>query len=418
METMKEATLYLWSRLPFILMFLNGYLIYRLLVVTGLTDRFVGAALGRSGGDPRRLFLYIIISAALLSFFIPNAVTVLTLLPVLKDIKERFPERVRGRLVTPLALSVIYGANIGGMGSIVGSPANLLLIGAMDLYQVPGRQLVGFFNWFLWSIPLVFLLILPAWGLVATGCGSFENYTLKVSPAAGAASDCHPWRGLYGVRRSGALLFLFFIVFWVTEAIVKGSRPTFAAWEPVVCLVYFAAFCRLVFWPIPFAGGAPLMRPKDLVQEFPRRGILLLIPVAALVLVVRFFHLDMRLSVLYQDILPADPSRFSVILVTVGTVILLTEGLSNTLVSTVFFPIAYYTAAGNGLSPVELMIAVSAASTCAFMTPIATPCNAFAFGEMKGTSLARMLTLGFLLNVAATVCIAAWLHWVIPKIYG
>ena len=172
---MIEALLYFWSRLPFLLMFLNGYLIYRLLVVTGLTDRFVAAALGRSGGNPRRLFLYVILSAALLSFFIPNAVTVLTLLPMLKEIRDRFHPGLRGRIVTPLTLSVIYGANIGGMGSIVGSPANLLLIGAMDLYQVPGRQLVGFFNWFLWSIPLVALLVLLAWGVVAMGCGPFEK---------------------------------------------------------------------------------------------------------------------------------------------------------------------------------------------------------------------------------------------------
>ena len=415
---MNEALLYFWSRLPFLLMFLNGYLIYRLLVVTGLTDRFVAAALGRSGGDPRRLFLYIILSAALLSFFIPNAVTVLTLLPMLKEIRDRFHPDLRGRIVTPLTLSVIYGANIGGMGSIVGSPANLLLIGAMDLYQVPGRQLVGFFNWFLWSIPLVALLVLLAWGVVAMGCGPFERYDAGASPVNGGAPDRHPWRGLYGVRRSGAILFLVFIVFWILEAVVKGNLPAFSAWEPLVCLVYFAFFCRLVFRGIPLAGDAPLMRPKDLVQDFPRRGILLLIPVAVLVVVVRFFHLDVRLSALYQALLPADASPFTVMLVTVVTVILLTEALSNTLVSTAFFPIAYFTAAGSHLSPIGLMIAVSAASTCAFMTPIATPCNAFAFGEMKGTSLARMIGLGLLLNTASAVSIALWLYWIIPRVYG
>lgn len=415
---MNDAFLYLWSRLPLLLMFINGYLIYRLLVVTGLTERFVAAALGRSGGNPRRLFLYIILSATLLSFFIPNAVTVLTLLPVLKDIKERFHPGLRDRVVTPLTLSVIYGANIGGMGSIVGSPANLLLIGAMDLYQVPGRQLIGFFNWFLWSIPLVTLLVLLAWGVVAVGCGSFERFDVKNRPRTADPPPQHPWRTLYGVRRSGALLFLIFIVFWTVEAVIKGVWSSFAAWTPLVCLVYFAAFCRLVFWEIPFSGEAPLMRPGDLFEDFPRRGILLLIPVAILVLVVRFLDLDMTLSAFYGKLLPEKASAFTVMLFTVGIVILMTEALSNTLVSTAFFPIAYFTAVKTGFSPIELMIAVSAASTCAFMTPIATPCNAFAFGEMKGTSLVRMMSLGLLLNMGTTVCIAVWMHWMLPRVYG
>ena len=236
-------------------------------------------------------------------------------------------------------------------------------------------------------------------------------------PVNGGTPDRHPWRGLYGVRRSGALLFLFFIVFWILEAVVKGNLPAFSAWEPLVCLVYFAFFCRLVFRGIPLAGDRPLMRLKDLVQDFPRRGILLLIPVAALVVVVRFFHLDVRLSALYQSLLPESASPLTVMFVTVGTVILLTEALSNTLVSTAFFPIAYFTAVSSGISPIGLMIAVSAASTCAFMTPIATPCNAFAFGEMKGTSLGRMMGLGLLLNTASAVSIALWLYWIIPRVY-
>jgi sodium-dependent dicarboxylate transporter 2/3/5 len=240
---------------------------------------------------------------------------------------------------------------------------------------------------------------------------------VETSPVKGGASGRNRWRGLYGVRRSGGLLFLAFIVFWILSAVVKGNWPAFAAWEPLVCLFYFMVFCRLVFWRIPLSGEAPLMRPQDLFQEFPRRGILLLIPVVALVLVVRSFDLDVRLSGLYQELLPENGSPFTVMLVTVGTVILLTEALSNTLVSTAFFPIAYFTAAGSGLSPIGLMIAVSAASTCAFMTPIATPCNAFAFGEMKGTSLARMMGLGFLLNTGSAVGISAWLYWIIPRVY-
>jgi sodium-dependent dicarboxylate transporter 2/3/5 len=51
------------------------------------------------------------------------------------------------------------------------------------------------------------------------------------------------------------------------------------------------------------------------------------------------------------------------------------------------------------------------------MTPIATPTNALAYGEMRGASLRTMLGLGFVLNVAAGALLAGWLGWILPLIY-
>jgi sodium-dependent dicarboxylate transporter 2/3/5 len=64
------------------------------------------------------------------------------------------------------------------------------------------------------------------------------------------------------------------------------------------------------------------------------------------------------------------------------------------------------------------MIAVSVASTCAFMTPVATPSNALAFGEMPGARLRAMLVLGAFLNVAGAVIMSAWLGFILPLVYG
>ena len=102
---------------------------------------------------------------------------------------------------------------------------------------------------------------------------------------------------------------------------------------------------------------------------------------------------------------------------TILAVIFLTEMLSNTAVVAAFFTIAYYAAMGHDMNPMYLMMGVGVASTCAFMTPIATPTNALAFGEMKGASLARMLGLGFVLNVAGAVLLTGWLSWVLPLVY-
>ncbi|RLC18436.1 MAG: sodium:sulfate symporter, partial [Deltaproteobacteria bacterium] len=82
-----------------------------------------------------------------------------------------------------------------------------------------------------------------------------------------------------------------------------------------------------------------------------------------------------------------------------------------------FFPIAYFVSTARDISPLSLMIAVSIASTCAFMTPVATPCNALAFGEMKGTSFRMMLILGFFLNIIGAFLMAVWVQFVVSLIY-
>ncbi|MBF0451318.1 MAG: anion permease, partial [Candidatus Magnetomorum sp.] len=70
------------------------------------------------------------------------------------------------------------------------------------------------------------------------------------------------------------------------------------------------------------------------------------------------------------------------------------------------------------INPILLMIPVSVASTCAFMTPIATPCNAFVFGEMKGVRLSKMVLCGFFLNILCVLCVSFWLPICIPLIYS
>ena len=93
---------YLLVRLPLVLTFASGYIVYLLLSVTKLTDAFVLWSLQRSRGNLKFLLAYVIGSAALLSFFIPNAVTVLTLLPFLKAIEQDIISQNNDRRLTPV----------------------------------------------------------------------------------------------------------------------------------------------------------------------------------------------------------------------------------------------------------------------------------------------------------------------------
>jgi len=404
---------YLWQRLPLILLFANGYLMYRLLVITGLTDLFVRWSLRRSRGRVDRIFLYIIVTATLLSFFIPNAITVLTLLPILKSIDEEITFEYEGlRLTTPLSLSVIYGANIGGMGSLIGSPANLLLIAALDFFGVPGREQINFFSWFLWAVPLVVVFVSIAWALVVWLGVPHRAHGLRLQ-----LPNTFAFQKLVSLHHDGIFLFGLFLAFWISEAILLEVVPSFGRIESFICLSYFLVFLWLCFFRHRPAQGRPLMQVRDVFSELPWRGLLFLGLLIAVMVVVNVLDLDRQAASIYSAWIGRETSVFVMFLFTTLTVIFLTEIFSNTVVSMAFFSIAYYAAVGQGISPLALMISVSIASTCAFMTPVATPCNALVFGEMKGTSLRRMLLLGVVLNVVGGLLMALWLNYVIPLVY-
>ncbi|MCP4687743.1 MAG: SLC13 family permease [Desulfobacterales bacterium] len=430
---------YIWEKLPLILLFSNGWLIYRLIVVAGLADAFVARSMRRCQGRPRVLALYIIVTAALLSFFIPNAVTVLAMLPMLKTLNKEIAQKDHGvRTTTALTLSTIYGANIGGMGSLIGSPANLLLLGALDLYAVPGREQISFFNWFIWAAPLVIVFCAAAWMIVAflllpggrksaaitpinAARDLADNSPCSASDISSGHSSDNPSGGSSSHApnlRPGFFLFIFFLFFWITHGILKEAAPAAAPYEAGACILYFIIFLLLTFVAPLGARGAPMLRPGQIMTDLPKRGIFFLGVLLLIIVLVRFFHLDERVGELCAALIPRTESLIVICFCTALSVIFLTEIFSNTVVSTLFFPIAYFTAVSGGFSPIPLMIVVSAASTCAFMTPIATPCNALAHGEMKGSSFRWMFILGLLLNIIGALLMTAWLPFAVSLVYG
>ena len=152
------SLLYIYERGPLLLLFATGYILYRVIASVRLPEYFSGKAVSLSRGRADYLLLSLIFVSAGMSMFIPNAVTVLAMIPVIRKLDAELES-----ITTPLTLSIIYGANIGGMGSLIGSPANMLLIGALDFFKVAGREKITFFNWFVWAVPLVLLFLMLAW---------------------------------------------------------------------------------------------------------------------------------------------------------------------------------------------------------------------------------------------------------------
>jgi sodium-dependent dicarboxylate transporter 2/3/5 len=378
-----------------------------MLVQSGLTNLLVQKMIIKSQGHMPRIILYILISGALLSFFIPNAVSVLILLPVIKQIEIQIKtiqlnEHQYQKMVTALGLSAIYGANIGGMGSLVGSPANLILIGALDFLGETYQASITFLNWFLWSIPLVVCFLISAFCMI-------RFFAL---PTCSTLLYCNvsEQNQLNNQQKRSLHLFILFVIFWILHSIGDQTFCDYQFAQSCICLAFMLFFSYRLY-------QQRLLSFKQLICGIPLRGSMVLILFVCIMMIVRYFHLDQWAALYFNQTLPIMDSSIGLVVWVTGISILLTEFLSNTIVSTALFPIVYQTAQMNDIMPLILMISVSVASTCAFMTPIATPCNAFVYGEIKEIRLGTMMICGLALNVLCVICVAIWIPLSIPLIY-
>lgn len=395
---------YFWHRLPIFLVFVNSYLVYRMLVCTELTHVFVQRTIQQSHGHIKKVILYILICGAFLSFFIPNAVTVLILIPILKQIDSRMNAVKTHRVTTALALSAIYGANIGGMGSLVGSPANLILIAALDVLHVRLSIPITFFNWFIWSIPLVIFFLVSAYGVI-------HFLALPSSDTSELKYLFDQNEKLNQKQKKAFFLFIEFICFWIIHSLCHHYFNLYECLLSMFCILFITLFIyQLLHHPhvLPF---------EQLIRGVPVRGFMVLVLFVGLMIIIKWLKLDQWGVKHMNDWLPVNSTPTMLVFWITSISILLTEFLSNTIVSTALFPIVYQTGIVNHISPILLMIPVSVASTCAFMTPIATPCNAFVFGEMKGMRLSTMFFCGFILNLLCILCVTFWIPLCIPLIY-
>ncbi|MBN2431769.1 MAG: hypothetical protein JXQ27_09850 [Acidobacteria bacterium] len=404
---------YIWDRLPIILVFADGFMIYRLLTESDLTGRLVARAMFGGGARPQRIVLATLVTAAVLSMFISNTVTALLLLPFLKTAVGKVAPPARRVFTSSLTMAAVYGANLGGVGSLIGSPANLLLIGALDAGRVPAAARITFLNWWYWSLPLLFMLL--ALAVVVLHLGQPRSFYEEVG-ADLPSGPAEPATVPAGQRTAGRW-FLLFLLFLMADGVLAGLVRDYRWLQSAVHLVVFLMLIGLLFFPIPGRRCEPLLHWRNLIGQLPRRGLLfmgLFLGIYGLTVLALPPELEQYLTSAISSWDMGPPGR------TVGLVlgvIFLTEILSNVLVVGLFFPVAQAMAAAQGLGPLPFMVMVSVAANCAFMLPVATSCNALLYGEMQGLSLRRFLAAGLVMNIGAGLIIAAWLPVALPWIY-
>ena len=406
------------DKVQLIFFFISGFLVSRLMIKARLPHRIVYWFIGKRHLSLSKILFCLIVISAFLSFFIPNAITVLTLLPLLELLRRSY-EKSYGpskSVATMLALSTIYGANIGGMGSITATPANGILVTYSVLNEVPGIQNMSFASWLAWGIPLVAVFVFLAALIVALVLRPRRYQNNSIALPFDADEAYHPiqkitiWLTVYYFLSS------FILSLWLMRFPDRTSAIV------VVTGVLTAVFVLFLFF-VPLkskhaAARQVLLTIPDCYNELPTKGFIFVGIAVVLAAILYAFNVHEFFSRWAAATIPPNVSPFGLFFLIALATSFSTEILSNTAVQISFFVMALPLAEALNFSALGLLIIITLACTSAFMSPIATGVNGLAFGGVKGVSFSRMLLVGFIMNIAGALLISVWTLFYVSRLYG
>jgi sodium-dependent dicarboxylate transporter 2/3/5 len=398
--------------IPLAVLFGTALLLARAWMVTD-AGRLAIARLARLAGPTASHVLFgYTLAVAGLSLVIPNFVAALAATPFIGRLVEgfRLSGDARRGVATAFAAACMWAANVGGKGSLVGSPSNALLVAYLQTADVPGREVVNYLSWLVFGVPMALVLALTVWVLLRTG---FAGALTHAAPNNEVLRDTGASPATLAVWR----LTYVFLGYWMLASVAQGLFGRHAEWPLAAGALGFGAWLSIRLFRNGGADGGPLLRPGDMRAGFPWRGFLLIgITAGASFALVKLFAVDEVAADFARSLSDAGVSGFLLLFTILLLVILTTEIASNTVVAFTFFPVAHAVAPVLGLSPISFLILVSVASTAGYMTPMATPANALVVGEVRGIQYGRLVLLGFLLDLLVAAILALWGAVVMPLI--
>lgn len=145
---------------PIIMLFLGGFVLAICASKVGLDIVLARVMLKPFGTNPKWVLLGFLTLISVMSMFMSNTATAAMMLAFLAPVLRTLPVDGGGRV--SLAMSIPIAANIGGLGTPIGTPPNAIAIGQLEAMDIN----IGFGAWMIRMVPVVIIMILFAWWLL------------------------------------------------------------------------------------------------------------------------------------------------------------------------------------------------------------------------------------------------------------
>jgi solute carrier family 13 (sodium-dependent dicarboxylate transporter), member 2/3/5 len=324
---------------------LGGFFLAEAMTKTRLDVRLFSFTLRVSGTRPRSILFGLMLTTMLASMLMSNtactAMVIAAVMPLLTNLGKD------NALTKALLVGVPLAASMGGMGTLIGTPPNLIASGMLENVNVD----VTFVTWMYYGIPLAILLTATGW-LVLVLFFVRDNTPVSLEFLESDESDVTP---AFKRQRVITIVVLFVTLsMWMTSEL-HGVRVAAVSAIPIV----FLTMTRVI------QGGDVRKLPWD-----------------TLLLVAGGLSLGMALQETgllkhYADrIAGMSVSQIAFVAIFAFATMAFSNIMSHTATSTVLIPL------GMALVPsaqLEIALIIALASSTALMLPVSTPPNAIAY---------------------------------------
>lgn len=337
---------------PIIMLFIGGFILAIAATKSGLDVKLAKVLLKPFGTKSENVLLGFLMVTGLFSMFLSNTATAAMMLTFLAPVLKSLPANGKGKIA--LALAIPIGANIGGIGTPIGTPPNSIALSYLSDPNGLNIQ-IGFGQWMAFMVPFALLLLFIAW-LILKMMFPFTQKKIELQIEGETKSD---WRSV-----------VVYVTFAVTVLLWMFDKKT-GVNSNVVAMLPVGVFCT-----------CGIITRRDLEE----------INWSVLWMVAGGFALGLALqdSHLAEHLISVIPfSSWSPLLMILGSGLLcyaMANFISHTATANLLFPIL----ALAGMSTTEtlasyggvstLLIGVALSSSLAMILPISTPPNALAHG--------------------------------------
>ena len=356
---------------PVIMLFLGGFVLAFAATKVGLDVQLARVMLKPFGKNPKTVLLGVLLVIGVFSMFMSNTATAAMMLTFLTPVLLTLPADGGGRI--SLALAIPIAANIGGIGTPIGTPPNAIALGAL---QEAGYN-ITFVDWMIRMVPFVIVLLLVAW-FILTKMFPFKAKTIELKIEA-KPTKTTPFQK-YVVWVTFALT----IILWIGESFFKVNSN-------IVAMIPFAVF-----------SATGILKARDLEH----------INWAVLWMVAGGFALGTALnqtglaSTLIENIPFANWSALIVMIIGGLICYILSNFISNSAAANLVVPILVVVGTAMKGNPSfeslgglpAMIVGIAIAASVAMCLPVSTPPNALAHSTGMITTK-QMATMGIILGV-------------------
>jgi len=369
-------------------LFLGGFFLAEGMKKTGLDKDLLKITVPKFGQKSEIILLGLMFLTAILSMLMSNTATtammIATITPILKNLGSK------AALSKNLLIGIPAAAAIGGMGTIIGSAPNAIVVGALEGVGIK----ISFLEWMLFGIPIALILILAFW-YVLIKKNPIKTKTLQLNSLFNTVEERLPHKHALLHKRITLIILVGTLVLWLTSGFT-GIPVAAVSAVPIVGLTMFSII------------------QSDEVRALPWDTLMLVAGGLALGLAVQ----EQGLAQYFVGLIPASDINLYVLYIAFGLLtVIFSNIMSNTATATIFIPIAISLVMSiDASNSITLPLIIGLSASCALLLPVSTPPNAIAFstGMLKQSDFRLG---GLFIGLLGPLVVILWTIFIVNLMY-